>query len=436
MEKYENERYNFVIELYNEPMKTLYELYKYKNGKYFSNVLILDNLCCYIDEDIGKNNEICKLVNIKVLEGKDNEFKVGNFKLKTSYNNKLECVYDYKKDMSNEQFNNVINQLKLCGFEHNDDVIYVGSDQFTNNMIISYLIEYVMKTIGNEYGFDNIIKLYTISICSKEEKSFFGVNINQFSMKLEEYMDLGYLIDIQNDSNGFFNQYLNPIYIDTLNNKTKLLVLDHNIILNIILQVLITLSFLQDNMKFIHGTLSINNIGIKLGNLNVNYKKNINSNFICKICNFDLASISVELSNGIHRFYNNSWLSTNYLAISPFVGHDNSEEPYYIIKNGLSIEYYIWSLQMGYPYYPTIDTYIFIISFMMLPSIFYGIMKNDYLREKIWKKLWFEQDENIIYSKFVTLIENKTIPTFKNVFPLLQNIKLKCNITDILLSDL
>ena len=91
---------------------------------------------------------------------------------------------------------------------------------------------------------------------------------------------------------------------------------------------------------------------------------------------------------------------------------------------------------MGIPFYQTFDTYVFIISFLLIPEIFRSVFTDNNLKSLIWDPLWFPEDVSKVYSLLIKSIINEDKNGVSTIFSILKNIKLKCNITANIISIL
>ena len=93
------------------------------------------------------------------------------------------------------------------------DYLYISSDEFTNEYLIGYLLDFVFKQFSN--GLKNYVSFYIATICTT--KNFFRTD--NYNIIMMEYCDLGSLNDI--GSTLLFAPYLETKLFNVNNVPTK-----------------------------------------------------------------------------------------------------------------------------------------------------------------------------------------------------------------------
>jgi len=450
LNRFQADQNTLLMALSNDPIQFVKNFYVHTNNQIYSSYSAFNNpdLCCLIDKSnlsLKYNSTICstvKLINSSTINSDlVHSYLVTN--LTTNYLLKVLPINDVNiviKDLPSLVIQELLKNdtlLTSCMGFSIDNLKYIGSDDFTNHSLISLLLNYLFTSLAP--SLTTYLTCFSCSLCSIFEPSPFGNIYNLYGVNLLEAIDLGSLDKIGIDQSFSIYRQVKRINSDQPNKYTEIQIVNPDIILSIIKQVILTLSFLQTSVHFIHGNLKANDILISSSPLTTSYAGiSIDSPFTCKLSNFSKSSLTFALSDGNYRFYNNLWLSDIFTAIQPFnpVLISNHAQPYYIIKDNFTAQLFIRSRSMGLPFYPTFDTYTFLVSFFLIPQIFHSIFTNDILKSTIWDILWYPDDISTIYNKLKNSIYSNSPNSFPTIFNLLKGLKLKCNITDLLVDQL
>ena len=335
---------------------------------------------------------------------------------------------------------------------------FIASDQFTHSTLISFLMNWYLNNIAP--GLKTLWNVKSTSICSIPTPGVMGPRNQRYGVQLFDDCDLGTLNNISSLQNFLTKTRLNSPLPDS-NGQERLsfdrtetvrydlevdrMVVKPDIIFSIVKQILITLNILQESLLFNHGHLITSNIGLKSSPVKLSSAcLNIDDQFTCKIGNFDSSAISVNFNGKVYRMYQRSpvydWIS---IAL-PFTHVQNTKllteqisiygtNIFYTIPVGLAAYQYERYLktEMNVPnrQFPTFDTYTFIISFLLIPEVFYSVFSNEKLMRIIWLPLFTNEDRENIYLRLLNMINNYEEPSFERIFKLLQGVNLKYTIT-------
>lgn len=301
--------------------------------------------------------------------------------------------------------------MLTCQFPPLNDIsFYIGLDEFTNEVLIAYIIDYMMEKIN--------LSTYLLHHLGYKcaSSTLLGNNIGY---NLMEYADLGTLDQIST------NPRWDP-YCDYINNSKRIQPL---ILLTILKQLILTLDYLQQNLHFIHGDGKSANIFVSSTPFSFNSSRfHFTSPFTCKLGDFGKSSLTFNHS----RLFNYNWLASTYLYLRPFLPHIENDS--YIVSNLNLAELYTHLRHMGFPYYLSFDTYTFILSILCDPIFFFTFFDSPVLSH-LWTILWYPPDQKLMYTRLLNTMNSHT-NSFGSILSLLKNIRLKCHATTLLFNEL
>jgi hypothetical protein len=502
--QFDNDRSYLVSSLYRDPQTFASTLYSETiSGNFwnqqittFSPYLTMNNvqLCCLIGaSSTNIKPNICLHSKITPLsKGKEGEALLitsGGFRqpqyfiLKVFELNRPE-VYFFKLPISGLSYLGNSSQIQLCLYPNIDNLQYIGSDNFTNEYLVGFILSYIYSQItskaepairrlqlelraqggggfnqfgtGQEIqqtsgiydendesinrvqnenndpinGLNGVIKFLSATICNSGKRRRGTI--------IMEYADLGDIYNfVKNPLGAEFRNTLN--FSDQDGNSVTLQALKNDVIVDIFKQVIANLEFLHEKVEFNHGDFKANNILIQSTPSTGNYRGlNWKSSFTVKFADFAKSSLTIIDSSGIPvRLFNYSSSAETYLGVFPFRPSLGTqfEESYYLLDTSTNVSLLARIRHMGIPYYYSFDTYTFMISLLMIPEIYYPIMTNVTLRKVIWDNLWFEDDYSTAWSRLFNAIkEGKN--AYGDILVILSGLKLKCRANTILVDAL
>lgn len=323
-------------------------------------------------------------------------------------------------------------QMESCLFVDTfESRVYLRSDGYTNNLLISYLLSYIYDNLPVDSGMKGIRFLYDSTIYNSPSGTL-GLNLYGDGIKLSEYLS-----DISN-----FNIFHN---IDIFDRRTKksnrTRVLNQNFILDLLKQILVNLQMLQEKYLFNHGELTRDKILISKNPVTIRYSTiRTVSDITFKIADFRYSSMNLKLLSGTNiRLSRENVLAQNYLQVVPFEPTiDKSlNQSYYILDNLLNAQMLADIRYTGIQFYSSFDTITLILSLLMLPEVYYEVFTNSLLKNIIWSTLWHPKDESLAFEQLTKIVVNpKSEGTYDDILDLLRGKWIKCGLTDELVINL
>jgi len=392
-----------------------------------------DNLCC-LAKDKSCYNENVDVSITSLSKGKvGTVYLLSNGKVKNALKVTNKVSLNKERKISVEPPSNTINinnintgclgvldDLSIKNYE------YLGLDEFSNESVIAYIIdqEFITKELPDFY-----VRHFSSFICSNR-----GYN-------LMEYCDLGTCVDFATRSNT--SKYRELLTV-TQNESTFVTeVIKEEDCFEIIKQVIIGLYLLTNTLQFTSGDLKAANVFIKTEPINVIYDGIlINSQYRCKIADYGKSTITVKLDDDTGlRLYNEDTLANAYLKVAPFnptIRYDETtRQYYYIVDNLTTAQTYSYSRHMGLPFYQTFDHYTFMVSLLLIPPFYYRVFGTKSLLDLFWKPLWISlDDDHFVQNRIIEKLGTPSSFSIKTAITILGGVKLKCNITKSIYSNL
>ena len=333
----------------------------------------------------------------------------------------LNIIYRHKPIPAMIQLMNYFNSLTLCqNYPDLTTLKFISSDRFTNSTLINTYLSYLFSHSSTPQ-YPTILNFQTSNLCPS------NIATDRHGLQLFEHVDGGTLLNISNNKN--FDTYRTSITVTEDQSTSVQLILAPKIIISLVKQMLITLDYLQQNFHFFHGHLIT-------ANLFLSSQPFLDAPFTIKLANFDTASLSLHLSTGTYRLHYRNWIDDNLTERTPFIPHiftGPNYNTYYFIPRDYPIRYYERTLSLGIPFYPTFDTYTFIISLLLIPEIYHSVFSSP-LQQTIWDPLWINEDRSTATLRLQQLVFSRSPNSFDNIFDMLRDLRLNCDITHHLLS--
>lgn len=294
------------------------------------------------------------------------------------------------------------NNLCLAG----DINIDLALDEFTNELLIGYILRNVFETTG--------MKSLAVTY------DYGGAYENTGGI-IMEYADIGNLISVVK-----YPQFMTDGLVRV------------NILEGIISQVLTTIHFLgQDSIvQFTSGDLKMENILVFNRPMRGTYfSLNVSCPITCKIGDFGKSSCIIRKTDGSHmKIYNRSLLADAYMLVASFhpkIYTTSEGENYYIVDDTTTAQTYVWMRHSGIGYYRSFDYYTFMVSLLSMREYYLPFFTSRELIEKFWSPMWMEAGDGELCKEAIRekIIKNERIGTTEAI-ELLKNKKLKCGLIE------
>ena len=329
-----------------------------------------------------------------------------------------------------------------CDSLENDNTIYIGSDKFTNNMLINWVIE----DIFNQCSIDNYLKLYNFYLC------------NNVGYSIYEYSSIGNIKELYE-----YNKF-------NVNNKFT-----DKTIHSILIQLIMVFKLLR-SYSFIHGSPNINSLEFSNKPCSYVYKDvNVTGPVTLKLIDFKNSGITIKRNaneditfvhegfdkviskNSPVRLYSRSVLSEEQFTFGGDSVLDNVKLPHrpnietmklnryhcdddnrdrdivnmYSFSN--STKFLRFLRHSGLPLYAnSFDIVSFMVSLMSYGPFYRGVVSNIDLYN-LWKGLWKPTDLVAIEKRLTTLHNaGHALTSTSDITKLLTGKWIRCDALDYL----
>lgn len=380
MAEQEEGRLKLISSFITRPETTAYTFYTKKGGRFFSPYLDIDNpsLCCILQERRDCPHDY----QVKIVE--------------------LSSPFVKYFAQGGREIKRFKPFLGRCGFPNILSNSAIGSDEFTNEVIISYLLDY-LNAPARELGLDNILFTYTATVCGNKGlilRERGGVPLSAQSLVFQPYQE-----------RGFTRVGEIPVFRE-------------DFILNTLGQVVIVLTHLH-SWNFVHARLTLENV--LFFSQPYTYYPN---DFTVKIANFNHSSLTYQ---GV-RFFNYSSLANAYLSINPFkpLLKEREKELYFRLDHFTISQIVNEAEHDKFPYYSAYDIYVFIISMFLNPSFFFSLARFPEIINRIWNVAFDEEESVLLYQRLYDLQGRVDPNSLEIILGVIKDVPLKCNILHLL----
>jgi serine/threonine protein kinase len=312
----------------------------------------------------------------------------------------------------------------------NIDYNYMGLDDFANGLINSKNVRHALDNVGMKDILSNDIMMY--SLC------------NRYSLLVSSYANRG-------DLRSFaINPEVDEIEIFTTKKSGRTEVtngIKYDIIRDIIGEVCITLSTLQEEIQLVHGDLKVQNIFLHKRDIPITVSRRdltIKSQYEVRIADFGNASST--LPGGKVRIFNENRSTRaipSALGLTDYKLKGDEKQSSFIIKLGEpttdSANNIWWKLGMrfntvvslitshsGMPYYKSYDFYVFMVSLMCVPQYYNTIIGTNLYG--IWASMWMDSERDKVTSDCMKM--HKSTPSLDKIVSLLRKYNMSCQAVD------
>jgi len=369
---------------------------------------------------------------------------------------KLSNVYvEFHTELADSKIINEYNEnLSSCNYSDFRGAYSIKSDRFTNEFLIALFLDYFYTNHAPPgSGLNGYAKHYigTILNYPNEQTGILSLS-NKYGIELMDYYPL--MLDKVFTNEIFAAEHMEQYSTISERGPYNIIIPMTNVLINILCQVLCNLHFLNTNVHFLHGNLTLDNIavdntkGSKI-NYTVTNGENFNitteSNFSIYMLGFSSSSISFSTiyygDNKVIKFYpgSSSKLASGISNIFPFSPkiEEYDGTNVFLVDNILDVTLLNNARHSGIGFPPAFDVYVFMISCFLNPSIFHRIFSNSILKVKLWDVMWVQKEEVDAFKRIYNLVirSNKTA-NLADILEILKGKHMKCQILHILLVNL
>ncbi len=454
LDQFAQERAKFLSELFANPRRVISNLYYEKTKgivrrKKETTSLFLElnrpELCCLIGKTeyapVGDLPHVCKISILTELgkgktgeiynirQEKNNKFQPTNYIIKVQKVTTLNSTFVDRPPKAVKFLRDRRENVELCLFSdiNINTNKYVGSDGFTNEILIGYILDHMYKNHSNNSGLKGYVEHYTATICNE--------GTNRFGINFMELADLGDINQfIKNPIADAMGYHESKRYKDNTSEFT-IIVLTPDVIIDLAKQMIANLYFLQTRLFFNHGDLKTANVVVKTEKTNIDYEGMVHSSDISfKIADYEKAALTIRNGDDRLRFYNRIPTADIYLTQYPFrpVIRTSFNVAYYIVDELLTVQTLAKSRHSGISFYNSWDTIVFFVSLFMLPNIFYPLFTTPKLKQVLWDPIWHPEDESIVFDRIAKIVREGRNNNTGNIIQVLKGIRIKCRLTYIL----
>lgn len=410
----------FLSDIAKNPIDTLQNFYiLFDNGYLLSRYLVFND------------KKICEILGSHIIQEE-------TYNLQTNLIKKLGIYISNDVFIYSEFFESIKESLYDCGFpdiSKNDDYVFCITDPFTHFYLSDlFLSTFFQFIIADAFSPDSkkyypFIKQYATTVCT---------NIDNREMNMIYSGDI--MKGIKLIEKGALAKFTSTNFKEIFKNENLILFCD-----DLLRQVLYSLVLMQNQINFSYGGLLAQDVYIFEGPLDVTFHQvHLMNKYQCKIKPNEYMSFTILLGedNRPFRFFSTSE-SGNEIDNGKKIYHrpqiyKYNDIYYYQIGNQMSQKIFTELKEIGIPYFIGFDTYSFLSSILCIPSFYNLINNNPKLKEKYWTTLFIDkEDENIMIKRFKEYHKRTSYElTESQLFHLLENIKMRCDITTIIANTL
>jgi hypothetical protein len=445
----------FANTLYSEKSKSFFGGSKQTFSPYFD--INTEQLCCLTSRDefdLDEAPDVCVISTVDRLikKGSTETFNVKlpgeDYILKKRILKSLSIKSSTDAPVSLRGIRGKDQFLQFCGYPDDiKDLVYVGSDVFTNEVLVSILVNKIYDYYGEPNGLSGYTRHYGSSIC-EFARNRYGLNFIEYAnygnipMFIRDFPEVTSVIS--ESQFGTFRQSEEFVEDIALSDYT---------IIDMVKQVVSNLHLLQTYGQFNHGSMTVTNVVVRSEAVQFEYNGvQVNSRFKYMISDYGYSAVSINLeqeSSDIEnypsgyepkffRFYNRSGSAEKILTLFPFKPsvEIDVDGVTFTVDSPAAIDNLSQIRHLGIPYHRSWDTMTFLVSLLMLPEVFYTVFRSPYLKSVLWDSIVPLEDSSVLYKDIKNSVIARSEPNITNVVRILKGRKIKCNMTDLLLANL
>jgi hypothetical protein len=317
--------------------------------------------------------------------------------------------------------------LSICqpSISNSMELKYLMSDSFTNEMLITWLLDSQFE----EIGLPHINRLYTAYICRDH-----GYKLYEHHYSIQELSNVAGLANKLCKS----SESRTPLCRET--------------VLGIIQQLIVTLKILSI-FDTTHGSASTQSLLFENKPCSYRFEEtHVQCPVTLKVTNFSRASMSIQSAKGPIRLFSKEDQGSGYLSKFPFIPkiqttvhipfdcHDgicaNQSKRYTTFTlDGETSNILEAARYSGVPLFASaFDAYSFLVALMMEQSFYLTVINDPYLK-RLWESCFLSRERDIINERIVRLHQYDEIST-QMIIAQLTGLHLRCDMVDYLWEQL
>lgn len=282
--------------------------------------------------------------------------------------------------------------------------ITIGSDIFTNGSIILSILSLVYQNIAKKkYGLDGYVMSY----------------LSSYHLK--------YAYRITSDLRYSVSQFISENPVKTLLNKGSDVfsgkMLSSVFLSSILIQMFSNLSYLKESLDFRGNRVSVENVYISDAKVDIRYAGiKHKSDFLVVAYNFDYSEVKYPYGDQTYYVY-----------------QEDEYNQQLVFERGAYTRLLTWDMyridQRPHNYIPKDwDAITFIVSFMMIPEVYYAVTTNPELYRVLIQSTFPGKHKDIIMSKIYNIVSKGMTPSYDRALNILKGMSFKEGMIDRVLS--
>ena len=330
----------------------------------------------------------------------------------------------FVKYSDNSKYKKYAKIVKKCHTPKDVDML-VGTDEFVNETIIGYYIDYLVRNSSKIKTNAYVLQLDAFQIGKKTFNVMEIANKGDL-MEFKKKFELAQRLLPNGNTRPF-----------VMNN-----IIDPEIVINIIIQVLSIMHFLYQESNFTHNDLKPQNIFLTTSKTFEGFYDGVtlpNASFTAMIADFGKNSMTIgknrhymDLNKGVG--YVSKIYKSGFRTKLKKINHGRHVNKYYfklpefIGEMGI----YIIARHSGLPWMAELDLYVFMCTLYFTPGFFEAFNFSNYLQE-LWIMLWVDMSEARRVTKLLNKLKKKgKRPAYGSTVRFMEQNKFKfiCGMSD------
>lgn len=310
------------------------------------------------------------------------------------------------------------------------DYQYIGMDDFANETMVGAAVDEAFASIRNPRTSPEVYsRIEQVAMCDGR-----GLILTDHA----EYGDL-----------HSFSRNLPSDMVTTFGEQV-ILKPEHTT--TIIKQIAAGLDFLQTKIQFIHSDLKVQNVLISSEPVKWTHKGvNVSSSKIsARIADYGNASASLESASPVEKYQKkirlfNEIRATRYLpggtsnyklsaqkksnCFQVEIGSGRTgecgEAYWWKLPSSFNIKVSLITAHSGMPFYRSYDFYVFMVTLMMCPSMYYSVLSDQRLRGRAWDSIWLSEELDAVTKEVQKYHSGE--PSLSGALSVLKKFHMRCD---------